>query len=551
LRLLAICLVWLALAGCGLVAQPTSGNGTATPAVQPALARITVDGASRELPTMATTVAQALAEAAVVLNTADQIDPPPDTLLRPGQTVAITVVRVTEATAVVPEAIPFQRQIVRSAEMSPDDPPRLLQAGRAGLQEVTVRIVYHDGLEAERWPTATTIVEPARDEIIMIGVAVVRDRMTFDGVLAYIDDGRAVLLEGDTDSPRQLAVTGTLDGRVFQLSPDGSYLLYTLGDDDQTATFRNTLWLLATTSGAVAQPLDIENVLWAGWDPSAAPPRIAYTTARSIALPPGWEANNDLWLLDIIEEAQPTPVRLIESYAAAYAWWGGQYAWSPDGRLAYAFADEVGVLTMPPPAFDPGLLGPAATEEPARAVLHTFTEFDTGADWAWVPSLSWSADGQYLAFGDHAGDDDAPAGRFDLRLADTTAESQIVLAEAAGIWSAAQWSPAAALPERQIAYLAAIEPEASQDSGYVLWLAGSDGRDPRRVFPPEGEASLFARSQPLAWGPDPDRMAFIFDNQLHILDLPTGEVFRAGQDDTVSSHPTWAPYGAVSDEAAP
>ena len=104
-------------------------------------------------------------------------------------------------------------------ELSPDDPPRLLQTGQPGLSEVTVRIVYRDGLEVERWPTATTVIEAARDEIVMIGVAGERDRMAFDGLLATIDDGRAILLDGATDAPRQIAIEGTLDGRVFQLSP--------------------------------------------------------------------------------------------------------------------------------------------------------------------------------------------------------------------------------------------------------------------------------------------------------------------------------------------
>jgi len=114
-----------------------------------------------------------------------------------------------------------------------------------------------------------------------------------------------------------------------------------------------------------------------------------------------------------------------------------------------------------------------------------------------------------------------------------------------GIWSAVCWSPVASLPDRRVAYLAAAEPAASLDSGYVLWLADSDGSEARRLFPPEGESGLFARSQPLAWGPDADRLAFIFDNALHILDLPTGEYYRTGEDDSVSSHPTWAPYATV------
>ena len=93
----------------------------------------------------------------------------------------------------------------------------------------------------------------------------------------------------------------------------------------------------------------------------------------------------------------------------------------------------------------------------------------------------------------------------------------------------------------------AIDPEAGQDGSYALWLAGSDGSDARRLYPPEGESGAFARSQPLAWGPDGDRLAFIFDDALHILDLASGEVYRASRDDTISSHPTWAPYGPGGD----
>lgn len=508
---------------------------------------IVADGSTRVVTTAATTVGDALAEAGVTLGGADEVEPEPATPLPSavvGPPLRITVVRVTETNEVIPEAIPFKRQIVRSAEMSPDDPPRLLQAGAAGLREVTVRIVFHDGLEVERWPTSTTIVEPAKDEIVMIGVAVLRDRLTFNGVLAYIDDGRALVLEGATDAVRQLAVDGQLDGRVFQLSPDGSRLLYTVTDAAAGATFRNSLWLIATAPEATPVPLAVENVLWAGWDPAAAVPRIAYTTARSITLPPGWEANNDLWLLDLPREGpQPAPVRLIESYPAAYSWWGGQFAWSPDGRLAYAFADEVGVLDVPAAS---DLANPAqAPVEPPRTILHDFTEYNTGADWAWLPALAWSADGRFLSYTDHAGDNPLASAQFDLRLADTQALNQLTLVEGVGIWSAVCWSPVASLPDRRVAYLAAAEPAASLDSGYVLWLADSDGSEARRLFPPEGESGLFARSQSLAWGPDADRLAFIFDNALHILDLPTGEYYRTGEDDSVSSHPTWAPYATV------
>jgi len=518
----------------------------AAPTVAPAAVALTLvaDGQSRALTTTALTVGAALAEAGITVAPADEVDPPSATPLSAttgGAPLAITIIRVTETTEVIPEAIPFGRRIVRSTELSPDDPPRLLQTGQAGLREVTVRIVYRDGLEAERWPTAATVVEAARDEIIMIGVAAERDRMAFDGLLALIDAGRAVVLDGATDAPRQLAVEGALDGRVFQLSPDGAQLLYTIGQSDGDS-FRNALWVIATAADAVPRSLEIENVLWAGWDPAAATPRIAYTTARSTTLPPGWEASNDLWLLDLPPDGAPAaPVRLIESYAAAYAWWGGQYAWSPDGRLAYAFADEVGVLAVPT-AEEAALLDPITAAEPPRTVLHTFAEYDTGADWAWLPALSWSADSRFLAFTDYAGEDETTGARFDLRLADVAAGNQATLIENAGIWSFAVWSPAGS----QVAYLQATDPAAGQDSGYALWLADSDGSDARRLFPPEGESGSFARLQPLAWGPDAGRLAFIFDDALYILELSSGEVYRAGRDDTISSHPTWAPYGPTT-----
>ena len=122
--------------------------------------------------------------------------------------------------------------------------------------------------------------------------------------------------------------------------------------------------------------------------------------------------------------------------------------------------------------------------------------------------------------------------------------SQTILAESAGIWSFVHWS----LSGAQLASLRATNPAAGQDSSYALWLADSDGSDARRLFPPEGESGAFARLQPLAWGPDADRLAFIFDDALHILELSSGELYRADRDDTVSSHPTWAPYGSTADQ---
>lgn len=547
--LYAAACAWLLLAS-ACTAPAIQIQESALPVRPPIPITLITDGEIRQVMTTTATVSEALAESGVNLNPADEVDPPGITRLPQSGTTTpfvITVVRVTESSEVIPESIPFERRIVRSAEMSTADPPRILQTGSSGFQEVSVRIVYHDGLETERWPTSSAVIQPPVDEIVMIGIGSDREAVPVEGSLAYIDDGRAIILKGSTASPRQIAIDGSLDGRVFQLSPDGRYLLYTVGTADETAqeSFHNALWVISTSEGAQARPLLIENILWGGWDPTALEsPRIAYTTARSVPLPPGWEANNDLWLLTLpIDEAQPTPVRLIETYPAAYGWWGGNYAWSPDGRrLAYAFADEIGLLDMPGAEVlgeEPGF---NVEPEPLRTVLHNFTPFDTGADWAWVPALSWSADGQFLAFTDHADS----SKRFDLWLADTLSGDKVTLVEGAGIWSAVQWSPPAILPDSRLVSVRATDPTESEESSYTMWLSDGDGSNVRRVFPPEGEVGNFGRSnQSLVWGPDENALAFIFDEELHILDLSTGELFRAGLDDTISSNLTWAPYGAA------
>lgn len=544
--------LWLAWGSVACAPPPEPSHETVATERKTVTALITADGETRQVTTAATTVRDILAEAGVSLNAADEIEPPADSFLpeNPSTPLSITVVRVSETTEVIPESIPFARRIVRNAELSPTDPPRIVQVGVPGLREVTVRIVYRDGLEAERWPTASTIIEPAIDEIVMVGVGSSRDAVTLSGKLAYLNEGRAILLEGTTESPRQLPTEGALDGRVFQLSPDGRYLLYSASTaDDEQFSFRNELWIAPTEGNIPAQPLRIENVLWAEWDPVAIdPPRFAYTTARSTTLPPGWEANNDLWLMSLpAGDGAFAPVRLIETYPAAYSWWGGNYAWSPDGQsIAFAFADQVGLLTMPAAGAITGAEDLTALPEPQRTVLRTFAAYDTGADWAWIPPLSWSADGLYLSFVEPLASEPE---RFDLLRADVTTNEVLTLAERVGMWAATQWSPPARLPDSLLASFRAAEPDGGDDSGYILWLSDAGGQDGRRFFPPEGESGSLnpaatPGSQSLAWGPDGSMLAFLFDGALHLLDLASGEVFQPAQDDTTSRNLTWSPYGA-------
>jgi len=530
---LFIFLLLLFLAGCAVEAPDT-----AVP--EPLQVTLIADGESFNLTTEAANVRELLAEAGVDIGESDEVTPPVYTPLTGGET--ITVVRVTESIETTTQAIPFARKTVRNESMAAEDPPLIVQAGKDGLQETTIRIVYRDGLEAERWPTQTVVIEEPQDEIVMVGIGAAGGNVSFPGVLAYISDGTAVFLRGESAFPEQLAVGGQLDGRVFSLSPTGDYLLYSRVDGDP-AVFNNALYVIETQRSAEPRPLGVENVLWADWNPAFEATaseteigEIAYTTAISITTPPGWEANNDLWLAPIPPDPEDElePEQIVEAYAALYSWWGGNFAWSPAGRqIAYSYANEVGLINLDPPR-----------DAPQRVQLQTFTEFDPPGDWVWVPTLAWSPDGRFLAYTGHdSPDPEDPT--FANWVVDAASGVAGRFVPDAGMWAHLHWagSPDAAAP---LAFLRTTDPLDSQRSSYTLWLMDRDGSNARQIYPPANENSYFPRQQAfMAWGPTGEQIAFIFNNDLYLYTLADGAARRLTEGDAVNTHPTWAPYGTA------
>ncbi len=510
--------------------QQIPNNSTLADPLQVSL---TVDGESFNLTSKAATVRELINEADIELGDLDEVSPPLFTPLQDGM--AINIVRVTESLEVITESIPFERKFVRTDNMSADDEPQLVQAGKNGLREVTVRIVYQDGIETQRWRASEVIVEEPQDELVMIGIGVSRGNVDFSGLLAYISGGTAVLLRSSTAFPQQMNIDGQLDGRVFALSPDGTHLLYTQTPTN-TETFNNSLWIIPTALDAEPISLETENILWADWNPAITETlQIAYSTARPSSQPPGWEANNDLWLGTIdLTAAEPEfePEQIGDVYPALNGWWGGNYAWSPDGRLiAYAYANEVGVLDT-------------FAEEEAflRRQIVEFTPFNTNADWVWVPTLTWSPDGRFLAFTQHDSDDEEEM-LFNSWVYDTFSPLASQFVDESGMWGHLQW----AANSDDIAFLKATDPLDSLRSNYTLWLMDSDGSNPRQIYPPVGENSAFSRDENfMAWSPDGRSIAFIFDNDLFLLDLGSGETTRVTQDDTIDSHPTWSTAPTVA-----
>jgi hypothetical protein len=497
-----------------------------------------VDGEARQVMTRAGNVRELLEAEGVVLDPADEVIPPLFTVLTEPTT--ISVVRIRQEIQLVEQSVSFERKIVRNESMNADDPPLIIQGGRPGLEERTVRLVFRDGIEVERQTIGVNVVVEPQDEIVMIGIGAAPGNVLFAGTMAFISSGRALILRGSSAFPEQLALNGVPDGRAFALSPTGELLLYTRAESEGGF---NSLWVIGTQPGAEAISLGVENVLWADWNPSAVrTPEIAYTTALPTELAPGWEANNDLWLGTVATAAPGdspdqlfTTTQIVEAYPAKLGWWGGNYAWSPTGRyLAYAHADEVGIIdarseTVPAP----------------RTRLHTFVEFDTLSDWVWVPTLSWSPEGAYLAFTSHRG----PAtqdGNFDTWAVAVDGSVAAPFMPQTGIWAHVHWAPGGATEiGAPIAFLRATEPIDSLRSSYTLWTMDRDGSNSRQLYPLPGETSRFPREAHfMTWGPTGEDIAFVFNDSLYLYNLATGDPFRITQDEGNLSHPSWAPYGA-------
>ncbi len=510
---------------------------------EPVQITLIADGEERTSITEANNVREYLAEIGLSIGDTDMVDPPIFTPLTDG--LEISVIRVSDSIEVIEQTIPYQRRNVRNESMSADSEPIIVQSGRPGRQEYTVRIIYHDGLEFSRQQTKLTVLESAQDEIVMIGVGSTPGDVDFPGQLAIINGGNAILLRGSSAFAEQLEIGGVLDHRVFSLSPTGSHLMYTRVSTE-TGEF-NTLWVVSTVPNATPKPLDVENVLWAEWNPDRIDrPQIAFTTGVPTDLLPGWEANNDLWTGDLPLSASGRfrPRQLIESYPATYGWWGGNYAWSPVGRhIAYSYADEVGVIDLQ-----------SESEEDERKQLQSFSEYNTRGDWVWVPSLSWSPDGGYLAFTKHASEDPDVAA-FDTWAVNIETGLASPFIEDSGIWSHPLWSPPITSEDdlvpglSQIAFLKAINPVESQRSSYALWRMDRDGSNAEQIFPAAGENSRFPREQSsISWAPTGQQIAFVYDDDLFLYDTQLNSASQVTFDDNAISNPTWSPYGKAAAE---
>jgi hypothetical protein len=246
--------------------------------------------------------------------------------------------------------------------------------------------------------------------------------------------------------------------------------------------------------------LDVSNVVhYAGWVPGSEF-EIAFSTVEPSDNPPGWQANNDLQIIELSPEGQVGDTRTILSPRADgfYAWWGTTYAWSSDGeRVAFSRPDAVGEVNSLARDLE------IWYEQPA---------YQTGSDWALLPGLDWLGDERfyYVRYS-------VNPSAFDLVLADE--DNETVVAAGVGMFA----SPVVEPGGEQVAFLRAFTPSQSDISPYQLMVATPQG-NAALLFPPESIAGL--QPQRVAWSPTSESgpmIAFVYEGNLWVVNVLTGE----------------------------
>lgn len=470
-------------------------------------------------------VQQALEAAGITLGSLDKVEPQSYTMVSDGLSIIVT--RGREVFETKKTITPFERQTVRNESM-PMGETRLLQPGINGTQEIVYRYYYENDKLISSSVSRSTVLEQALPEIVMVGVQTPFAPLPIPGNLVYLSGGNAWVMQASTSKRASLITTGDLDGRIFKLSNDGKWLLFTRKSTKAADEEINTLWALNIDNPkAVPINLKTSNIIrFADWDPTTVSTlRVLYSTVEPRATPPGWQANNDLFRMVVgLNGNLGVREKIIDANTGGvYGWWGTDYIWSPSGNfLAYSRPDSIGIVS-----FKNKVLLP----------LMSISPLQTHSDWALIPGLAWGADGQTIYVVTHApppglvNPEESP--NFDLSAISLDSDAKVRIAQQSGMFSYPSASSARQIgTERSyfVAYLQSLAPTQSETSGYKLVIMDRDGSNRRSVFPNSGSPGL-APQTPI-WAPAPisyeegDFLAVIYQGNIWLIDAATGAVHQ-------------------------
>jgi hypothetical protein len=175
----------------------------------------------------------------------------------------------------------------------------------------------------------------------------------------------------------------------------------------------------------------------------------------------------------------------------------------------------------------------------------SITPLNTHSDWAWIPGITWGADGKTLFVATHAPapapitDEESPY--FDLSAVSLENSAVVPLAEQTGMFAYPASSPirqAGTEKIYQIAFLQAIFPDQSETSRYRLMVMDRDGSNRRSLFPPQDSGGL--EPQTPAWAPEPiagqtgDFVAVVYQGNLWLVDSGSSQAYQVTGDSLIT-----------------
>jgi resuscitation-promoting factor RpfB len=435
------------------------------------------------------TVQNAIEKAQISLGSLDRVEPPLYTVLTNAAT--IKVIRVKEVFENDDTVLAYQTQKINN-ESLPEGQTLLIQPGVSGLRQDTYRRVFENDVQVTRTLFKSVVIKEAVPQIVMVGVQSPFSSVAIAGRLAFINAGNAWIMEGSTGNRFPVVTSGDLDGRVFTLSGDARWLMFTRKADKADTGNINSLWAI-NLADKNPQPvnLKVKNIIHhAAWIPGSAM-TITYSTVEARSNAPGWQANNDLYQLTFSASGSTAKqTKIIEANSGGiYGWWGTNYFWAPDGsRLAFSRPDSVGLVNI---------------DRRELVPLVEIVPLQTRGDWAWAPNVGWSFDKNILYSIVHPArtgminDESSPL--FDLAAVPAGGGAAISLVSQSGMFAYPAPSPALSGQRSMVAYLQAIFPERSETSRYRLAIMDRDGSNRRTIFPAEGSPGM--EPQQVIWSP--------------------------------------------------
>jgi hypothetical protein len=477
------------------------------------------------------TVGDALQAANLTLEGKDRVEPSTSAVLEENST--LRVIRVEEEFETKEQVMPYE--VVRqSSESLPEGEEQLLQAGKNGLRKVTYVRVFENGEEVAYEEVNSVVVEEPVDEIVLVGVQSSISPVTIPGRLVYLSDGNAWMMEKSTANRALVVATGDLDGRIFFLSEDGRWLLFTRQEDDEEDII-NSLWAanIASEEKELVD-LGVENIIhFSAWIPGSEK-EIAYSTVEPRVSSPGWQANNDLILRDFAPDGFAESETLVETnYGGVYGWWGTDFMLTPTGEMfVYSSPDRVGVIDR------------SAGE---KKTLMEILPYKTRGDWAWMPGLGMGSNGRILYTVDHIPLEGTGAAEesplFNLVAISLSGGQVMTLAWDVGMFAYPKISPilksAVSESAYQVAYLQAIFPQQSSTSSYRVTLMDRDGSNKKILFPALEDAGLEPSRGWGVWAPEKLEgegsylLAVLHQGNIWVVNTETGQYWPATGDGRV------------------